>query len=310
MTRFLAILLLLLIAAPAVAQTQEKEATPQQAMQKAMLEPDVDQYPVLGKLRGKEKGLSYDYLGKRHGIDAWLLSGPEIMQVVYTIPGQKIAIVGGVLVGPDAEDASAVLTRDFMKDHPQRAQEIMASVRSAEVTRQVDDAARAKMSPSERLWADLAGTGRITYAGKAGTPEIYALLDPAKPETREVWSTLSPLAKDKAVTLHIVPLAVTERDSILAIANALGDADPAKFWENLVEGRPVKPAETVSARGMLKMKATIELAQRLKLRQLPMLVYRVPGNEGTQGPVRILRGSPKDWDKFLKELGVLSDKTP
>jgi len=269
--------------------------------------PDLSKYPILEKLRGTNKELTYDYLGQRFGMDAWLLSGPNVMQVVYIPEGQKTALVGGALIGPDAEELGTGLLQDFMKAHPDRSQDILAKVRAPAIAKQAAADAAKNMTPSEKLWLDLQSVGQITYGDNDKAPVVYAIVDPVKPETKGVWGFLSLPAKQNDITLHVVPLALTTGDSIMTIAKVLGNPNPQQAWEEMLEGHDLGN-EAPDPKGALGMKATVELAQRLNLRQLPLLVYRVPDGKGGWGPVKILRGMPKSWDGFLQEIGAFSDK--
>ena len=294
MKRILAILLLLL---PLNALAQQPDKAPDSA-----------KIPVLEKLRGKGKDVTYDYLGQRYGTEAWLMSGPNLMQVIYTMPGQKTALVGGALVGPDAEELSSGLMKDFMKAQPQRAQEILAKVRSAELEKQVLAAKRAKTSPAENLWQDLAATGQVTYGNNAQAAVVYALVDPVQPATKEIWSRLGVLAKANHLTLHIVPLALTTGDSIMTIATILGNPDPNRAWEEMIEGKKVTDSDAPDPKGAPGMKATVELAQKMGFRQLPLLIYRLSAGDGQWGPVRMIKGLPKNWEAFLQESGAFATK--
>lgn len=283
-------------ALPALAQDADD------ALQKALLEPDVTKYPVLEKLRGKDKELAYDYLGQRFGVDAWLLSGPDLMQVVYTVPGKKAAFVGGALIGPDASELSSGMMQDFMKKNPQRSQEILATVRSRALQKQVDAATRAKqnaqMSPGERLWQDLQGIGSIHFGSNPEAPLVYAVLDPAQPATKAVWAQLWPMTQKGQLNLRVAPLALTTGDSIMTIAMILGHEEPAQAWQDMLEGKDISGEQAPDPKGVLAMKATVEFAEKLKLRQVPFLVYRA----GADKKVHIIKGMPKDWAGFKAQL--------
>lgn len=278
--------------------------------QAQVAEPDPAHFPVLEKLKGPAKNLSYDYLGKRMGFDAWLLSGPGVMQIVYTSEHTKGAMLGGALLDEKGDEVSSGLTKNFMQQYPKRAEEILITVRQPvpaaakppvkELTEKTDPAAAQKPagpSPSEVLWSRLAQGGKVTFGpNDDSVPTLYAFLDPAESNTKEIWKNLGGAAKAGKITLHILPLGLTTADSIMEIATILGMKDPAKAWEEHMDGKShIK--ETPDTSGVLGMKANVDVAQALNLRKLPFMVYR----NGT-GKVRILRGVPKNWDDFIKDM--------
>jgi hypothetical protein len=323
--QFMTALMISLMLSTSVLAQEDKSSASQDDVEgsiKDEMEPNPDSIPVLKKIKGAKEDLTYDYLGKKLGMDAWLLSGPDVMQIVYTHKDLDGAMLGGVLIGPDAKEVSSTLTKEFMARYPKRAQEIIVAVRShqakvaadaknspvyaAKNTAAVTDEkpadaapAGAANSPSEKLWARLQSTGQITFGNNESTPVIYAILDPAQKETKVVWAALGPLAKDNKVTLHVVPLGLTTADSIMEIATVLGSKDPSASWEKVMKGDTVIGETPPDTSGVLGMKNNVDLAQSLSLRQLPFMVYREAG-----GKIRILRGVPKQWDEFLKEINV------
>lgn len=288
---------------------------PVQAQDAAPSEKD---YPVLEKLKGKSDNLTYDFLGKKFGLDAWLLSGPELMQVVYVLPEHKTALVGGTLVGQDGKEAGSALLQDFLKDRPERAEAIVKTVRSdilkekaiapvVSSDKSVPSASKTAASPSEVFWDRLAHVGTISFGSDPKAPLVYAVMDPTMAETAGLWHVLLPLAEKGHVNLVVVPLAVSTADSIMDIAIVLGDEDPQLAWKNLLTGKKPDVTSTPASHGVLRMQTTVELAQAMNLRELPLLVYRsAVGKEA--GPVRMLRGVPKDWTHFLTDLGVGQNK--
>jgi hypothetical protein len=272
---------------------KKKTDTPADKVE-TLAETNPDAIPVLQKIKGDKKDLTYDYIGSRYGFDAWLLSGPNVMQIVYTSKNKEGAMLGGALVGPDGKETSSELTKNFMKQYPERAQEILATVRKQLPVNKDDKKAG---SPSEILWQKLQQGGQITFGPGKDVPEIFAILDPVAPATKEIWQHLSPLAKDNKITLHILPLGMTTADSIMEIAQTLGDKDPKAAWENLMNGKSNVKQDTPESAGILGMKANVDLAQGMNLRTLPFIAY----HDGS-GKIRIIQGVPKNWDDFTKQL--------
>lgn len=292
LSRFSVAVFLLLVSGifPALAQEKNPEKPTETA-----IEPNPESFPVLEKLRAGKKDLSYDYLGKRLGLDLWLLSGPGMMQVIYTSKPEDGAMVGGTLIGPDGKEAASEVTRQFMEKYPERAQEILITVRSQKTG---DGTAKPTTnSPAEQLWQRLTQSGKIAFGAKSDAPILFALLDPKQPETHDLWAKLTPLTAENKITLYVLPLGLTTADSILEIATILGSKDPATNWEKLLKGENVLSKETPESTGVIGMKTNVEIAQSLNLRKLPFLVYR-----DQTGKIRLVRGMPKDWNGFTAEL--------
>lgn len=266
------------------------------------VEPDPNSFPVLQKLKGEDGKLSYDYLGKSMGIDAWLLSGPDVMQVIYITPSSKGAMVGGALVDAEGKEISSGLTRKFMEQYPERAQEILVTVRK--ITPGDKDANKADQketadpaSRSEKFWQQLNQGGKIRFGAEKDAPVLFALLDPAQKQSKYFWQKISPVLKSKKITLYILPIGLTSADSILEIANILGSANPQEGWLKAMKGQSTVTQTTPESNGVLGMKANVEIAQSIHLRQVPLLVYR-----GKQDKIRLVSGQPKNWQDFLDEL--------
>ena len=295
MKKLLACFLLpLLVTAPVLAQDKTPEA-PSQADKKT-IEPNPEDNPVLKKLRAGNAKLAYDYLGHHLNRDVWLLSGPGIMQIIYLSENSPGAMIGGALIGEDGKEISSVITREFMTKYPERAQEIVVTVRSNE-TEEKTASKQAATSPSEILWDKLHQGGRILFGAEKGAPVVFAVMDPAQGRSHDLWKQFQPAIKEKKISLYILPLAVTNADGILEIAHILGGKNPQELWTKTMEGHSAVTVETPDSNGVLGMKANVELAQSLNLRNIPFIVYR-----GKEGKVRIINGVPNDWDKFMKEV--------
>lgn len=305
-------LLSLMVTSPVFAEKAAVKPVEKTDPVEEVAEPDPADFPVLEKLKGDKKNLSYDYLGHRFGIDAWLLSGPNVMQIVYIPPTSKGAILSGALVGEDGKEASSDLTKTFMTEYPERAQEILTTVNQKTETGPVKEVGTetakpeekpavktAPTTPSEILWQKMEQGGRISFNDDTSATELYAILDPSQPETKVLWTSLLPLIKDKKIKLHVLPLGLTTADSILEIASVLGSNDAQNAWLSLMKGTSSVTNPTPETNGVLGMKANVDLAQSIGLRELPFLVYR-----GENGKIRIVKGMPKDWKIFEKELSL------
>lgn len=289
MTRFLfALLVSILISSPAWAQNTQAA-------------PDPATIPALEKIKAEGKDLAYDYIGRRYGLDVWLISGKGVMQMVYTIPETGAAVIGGLLLDPKGEEAAGRLQDEFTKGNPERAKEILVLAAGQPDKQVAPEAPATSSSPAEKLWQRLGDLGLVSYGPESGTPELYAVLDPGQPESRKTWLMLSNLAANGKIRLHVVPLALTAADHIMAIAQVLGSDDPARSWRDVMDGKLDRLPPSPDPKGAEGLQANTRFAQELKLYKLPFLVYRA---QGQGGKIRAIRGLPQDWDKLLSEMGL------
>ena len=259
---------------------------------------DPARFPVLAKIKEQSGDVSYDYLGQRLGLDLWLISGPGVMQVIYTLPGNQGAIVGGSLVDGEGKELSGSLQQDFITKNPARAEAIIALVKDKKDEPAVP---AAPDTPSQKSWKVLEDVGHIGF-GPADAPiKLYAVLDPYQQDSRELWRKLQPLATSSKLRLYALPLASTNPEHVKVIARLLGEADPAPLLEKLFADQALPPADApANPDGVLVMRNTLEMMKLLRMEKIPVLFYKQTGTD----KIRVLRGAPKDWAAFEKDLGV------
>ncbi len=265
--------------------------------------PDPEKIPVLQKIKEQGENLAYDYLGRRFGTDTWLITGPGVMQVIYTVPNGVAAVVGGVLVGPDGQEISTAMQREFTEANPERAQKLLEQARQSVDTASAETPGP-KPSPSETIWTQLAQLGLITYAARdidAPVPIVYAVLDPDQAESGETFLRLLPLAESGRIVLHVVPLLTRRADRLLDMAHILSSPEDAPaLWQKAVAQESFNIPQTVDPKGAEALNANASFAAGLKLYTVPFLFYRIPEAEGWSR-VRAVKGMPKDWETLLKE---------
>lgn len=299
--------------APAPASSPALPAALPQATQAPIPPLDPASFPVLAKIKEKSGNVAYDYLGQRFGLDMWVISGPGVMQMIYTLPGNQGAIVGGNLVDSEGKELSSALQQEFIAKNPKRAEEMIAAVQSA-VSEQapptVADVPAAEISggtASQKIWAALEKTGWISFGSDVNAPILYAVLDPYQQQSRALWAKLIPMAELNKIRLYVVPVASTKPETVETIARLLGDTDRAGGWRKLIIGEALPPSNgPANPQGVLDMKSNLELMQALRLRSVPVLLYQ----RHNTGLVRLVTGMPKDWNGFETELMGQSAGTP
>lgn len=110
---------------------------------------DPARFPVLAKIKEQSGDASYDYLGQKLGLDLWLISGPGVMQIIYTLPGNQGAIIGGSLVDAEGKELSGVLQQEFITRNPERAEAIITAVKNKKDETEMSESASS--SPAEKI---------------------------------------------------------------------------------------------------------------------------------------------------------------
>lgn len=286
--------------------------------QDAVKSPDPKTIPVLEKIKSQGQDLAYDYIGSNAGIEAWLISGDKVMQMVYVLPSGA-AIVGGTLVSQDGKELSSVLQRDFAEKHRDRATAILDKVKAsigetgaalpADPVKPVmagqeaapTDHAAAKQAPMDMLWSKMQELGTVRFGATENAPIVYAVLDPVQAESKQAWKVLSEWAETNRIDLRIVPISLDKHEAALGSALVLSDADPVKTWRAWMAG--TTPVQTKQAPanpdGVLRLKINADFVQALTL-TTPSLLYR----RDQTSPIRVVKGAPKNWDTVKGELGI------
>ncbi len=257
---------------------------------------DPAKFPVLAKIKEQSGDANYDYLGQGFGLDLWLISGPGVMQVIYTLPNNQGAIIGGSLIDAEGKELSGALQQEFIAKNPERAEAIISTVKSKKDETPVAVAAE---TPSQKIWSLLEASGHIGFGAEDSVPVLYAVLDPFQQQSRDLWTKISPMAEQNKVLVNVLPLATSKVDHVAVIAQLLGEADKQSGWRKLVAGEKLEVPKLKEPQGVLLLKNNLELMQALQLRDVPLLFYK----DAASGKVRIVKGMPKDWAAFEKELG-------
>jgi hypothetical protein len=292
----LLVLFLVLLALPAFAQENKKAP--------AASGPNPEKMAVLKKIKEQGENLEYHYLGRRFGMDAWLITGKGVMQIVHTAPNGLSAVVGGVLVGPDGQEISSAMQREFTEKNPELAQKLLETAREKPDNAPAE--AAAPQNKSDQVWNDLSKLGLVTYAVTdidAPVPIVYAMLDPEQEESKIAFRKLLPLAEEGKIVLHAVPLATTSGAALAPIAAVLAAKDSVDQWKKFLGGTPPQMPDTIDPMGAEKLNANVTFAQGLKLKGVPFFFYRKP-EAGGWGKVQVLKGMPKNWEIFLKSIEI------
>lgn len=297
-----------------ISDTEMPSALPEAAV--APIPPlDPAQFPVLAKIKEKSENVSYDYLGKRFDLDIWLISGPGVMQIIYTLPDNKGAVIGGNLIDEAGADISSGLQQEFIQKNPQRAQQMIDTIKkTTELSRsesdndadlkqhQADD--DQKKTPSEIIGQLLEKSGKITFAADSQAPSIFVVMDPSQALSVKLWQAIQPFIKEQKMTIHIVPVATTQPEVLETLVAVLNAENRADAWRKLLAGEQLVASDTANTKAILDLKANLDVMQELRTRQVPLILYRTPHSPS----FRVVRGIPQDWSKLKTELGLSSQK--
>jgi len=282
--------------------------------------PNGEDVPVLkkiGDLAGEKAHVEYDYLGTKYGADVWLLSGEKVMEMIQVLPSGA-AIMGGTFVSPEGEDVGQAIQKDFAAQNPARAQKILERVRAslnkdgappppdqanepattapaAEKSKTPDAAATAEM-----IWSHMDKLGLVRYGAEKDAPIVYLVIDPTQEPSVEAFKKLEPFADAKKIDLRVVPITLTSEKALMDIAMILPDKTSPQELKDLMAGKHPLSKAPPNPDGGLLLKNTADFVEAMRLNTLPSLFYR----PSATGPIRAVKGMPKDWDPILKELGI------
>jgi hypothetical protein len=260
---------------------------------------DPAKFPVLAKIKEQSGDANYDYLGQRFGLDLWLISGPGVMQIIYTLPNNQGAIIGGSLIDAEGKELSGTLQQEFIAKNPERAEAIITAVKSKNDGPAAAEAQTASSSPTQKIWSLLEASGHVGFGKEGGVPVLYAVMDPFQQASRDLWSKIYPMAEQNKIRVNVIPLATSKVDDVNIIAQLLGEEEQQDSWRKLIAGEKLGAPKVKEPQGVLMLKNNLELMEALQSRDVPLLLYK----DAASGKARIVKGMPKDWPAFEKELG-------
>lgn len=267
-----------------------------------------DSIPILQEWQ-KKTGATLDHMGSRHGMDAWISMRNGVMMILYTTPDKQAMIINNQMIGPNGQDATSELQREFVVNNGDRAQEILSAMNN-KMRQPVSladpaelDKISAKPSKSLQFWFDLAKANYISF-GVIDTPMIYMLVDLKCDHCADLWTKMQPMLDAKKISIRVVPIAILGKESEDAASRLLSQPDPATAWRNHIAGKDL--TSTPSDSGQAAFKLNQELVPRYKLNSTPVLLYREPEKR----TVRMVLGNPNDLTGIWQDLGVDTEPAP
>jgi len=271
--------------------------------------PDPAKNPILAKM--KAMGGDFFYMGTEHGMDGWFIVKNGQVQMMYSTPDNKGAIVG-VLFGEDGTNLTMQQVRNIVQSDSrlsaliadaQKEHEAIAGVGdrsfSMSPTMKPDMVPSVAVSPGERLLSDLSSASGVVM-GKDGRVEVEMFMDTRCPHCKATWKTLSKYVGEGKLRVRLIPAANAGSDNENEAAVLLGSDNPAGLWEKHVSGEKGVLSGTPKDSAIAAVKANTEIADKWSLSDLPYLVYRAQ-----DGKVKVVKGAftKEGLETMTKDLG-------
>lgn len=241
------------------------------------------------------QGAQVRFLGKDHGLDAWITVKNGQEQYFYVLPDKK-AFLMGVLF----DEKGRLITVQQVQRLQQQGDTLLDSLADGFEEAPADKAVDKQFeSPSERLFEDISGSNWIPL-GQAGAPVAYAFIDPQCPHCHSLIDDLRREYIEKGkVQLRIIPVGFKE-ETLAQSAFLLAAPDPAARWFRHMDGdKDALPAKTdLNDQGVQR---NLAIMHSWKFDVTPLIVYR-----GKDQKVKIIRGRIQDVPAFVADLGARS----
>lgn len=238
------------------------------------------------------EGAQIRYLGKDHGLDAWLTIKNGIEQYFYVMPDGE-AFVMGVLF----DKTGKLVTVNQVSRLRAQGDTLLDTLAEFPIPEQSskDDAFEFK-TPAERMFADIADSNWVPF-GRSDAPIIYSFIDTQCPHCHAFMQELinGGYLENGAVQLRMIPVGFKEQTQAQA-AFLIASPNPQERWIKHMQGDetalPIK-AE-INQQGVQR---NLAIMQSWKFDVTPMIIYR-----GRDGSVKIVRGKPQDLKAVLADL--------
>lgn len=242
------------------------------------------------------EGAQIRYLGRDLGFDGWIAVKNGREQYFYVLPNGQ-AFLSGILF----DGKGKAITHQQV----QRLQAQGDETLNALAANDPYEAARAEeqsqkyefKTPSEQLYWDVENSNWIPV-GQAGTPLLYAFIDPQCPHCHRMMSELREHIEGGKVQVRMIPVGARPETQAQA-AYLLASPDPATtWWRHLDEVKVLPAKQEIGTQGVER---NLMVITTWKLTATPLVVYR-----GKDQKVKIIQGTPKDIAALIADLGARS----
>ncbi len=243
------------------------------------------------------EGAQIRFLGRDFGVQGWIAIKNGQEQYFYVLPS------GGFLSGILFDNkGQAVTVSQVNRLRGQSDGKVLDQLTSDDSLRSVKEAKDTKKyefkTPAEQLFWDIEQSNWLPL-GQAGTPVLYSFVDPQCQYCHKMLAEMKPEIEAGRLQVRIIPVGYKEETRAQA-AYLLATPSPAETWWRHMDGdRSALPAKKeINQQGVQR---NLSIMQSWKLDVTPLLVYR-----GKDQKVKILRGTPKDLNNLIADLGARS----
>lgn len=265
--------------------------------------PDPATIPTLAKFR--QAGADLVWLGRKLGMDGWLVRDAHELKTVYTTPDGQGVVLG--LLFDEAGKAQTqrqlieafdqgLITRDTLTAAGRWASLGKDDLSSAAAATPDGQLAQPGLSPGDRLLAALDGTSYLTLGN--GPVVVYSFVDPTCPHCKKFWAQIAPEVAAGHIQARLIPIYNKDGNRELAAA-LLAAPDPLKSWTELVTQGPASLTQPSTPSTLRAVDENLALHRKWQLPGTPYSVYRAQG-----GKVRIIAGELNDTAPFLADIGA------
>lgn len=243
-------------------------------------------------------GAQIRFLGKDQGVEGWIAIKNGQEQYFYVLPGSG-GFLSGMLFDPSGNAVTIDQVRRLRAQGDDLLDKLTAdSPQTTSVTNSQQDTKYEFKSPSEQLYYDIETSNWIPI-GRAGTPLVYSFIDPQCPHCHSMMEDLKPFIDEGRLQVRMVPVGFRDETKAQA-AFLLATPAPAQvWWSHLGGDQNALPArKDINQQGVQR---NMSVMQSWKLDVTPLMVYR-----GKDEKVKIIRGTPKDIEALISDLGARS----
>lgn len=240
------------------------------------------------------EGAQIRYLGKDHGLDAWLTMKSGQEQYFYVLPDGS-AFLMGVLFNKKGK----AVTVDQVRRLQTQGGDVLDSLASDPDLgmRQKSGASMdpfSLKSPSERLFYDIENSNWIPV-GAPEAPALYSFIDPQCPHCHAFMSDAKAFIESGALQVRMIPVGLRDETRAQA-AFLLASPSPQERWFRHMEGdETALPAKAeINQQGVQR---NLAIMQSWDLDITPLIIYRAK-----DGSVKIVQGRPKDLESLIRDI--------
>ncbi|MDH5721722.1 MAG: thiol:disulfide interchange protein DsbG [Alphaproteobacteria bacterium] len=242
------------------------------------------------------EGAQIRYLGRDLGVDGWIAVKNGREQFFYVLPSGQ-AFLSGILF----DGKGKAITHEQVRRLQAQGDETINAL-AADNAYEAEQAEERKQkyefkTPSEQLYWDVENSNWIPV-GLAGTPVLYAFVDPQCPHCHRMMSALREQIEAGKAQVRLIPVGLRPETKSQA-AFLLASPDPAQtWWRHLDDIKKLPAKQEISTQGVER---NLMVMTTWKLSATPLVVYR-----GKDQKVKIIQGNPKDIEALINDLGARS----